>query len=487
MIPTPRATLALLVILAMIVSACGSSDEGTDQTAGGESATSSTVPATTPTATTDADGESDDIDADSQSDDQEDAEDASDELAADDVPAYVSAYADALATSTLQVGDDDQTPIDRAEFLDALTVRSGADTIEFVLGDDGVVEVVATIDGEVWSTDDPVTTAELSAAFEQLEPGDLWEVAITVADVADPATEQEIVVRLDTDLIGGGDSTIEVVDGYATITGVLGTETYVQLQEVIEANPEIDTLVMLSVEGSENDAINLHTSRLLRQAGWTTWVPASGDISSGGVDMFLAGQKRVIEPGGFLGVHSWGSSDSDVVAAELPDDHPAHRAQLDYVTEMLGPDIGPDFYFYTLEAAPAASIHRMTDQEIDTYGLATAPPETPIPVSVTGPPSAYLQPIEQVYLKHLVLSCQIDGDTITAELESEELGLVELETVGDDGQLTWTELPPGLTATHPVTGVSVSDRQVFVGVDLDFDDLLGDDTSGADFSIDCSP
>jgi len=155
------------------------------------------------------------------------------------------------------------------------------------------------------------------------------------------------------------------------------------------------------------------------------------------------------------------------------------------VTEMLGPDIGPDFYFYTLAAAPASSIHRMTPEEVETYGLATGSPDAPLPASVTGPPAGYLQLADQVYLKHRVLGCEIDGDTITAQLESEELGPLDVEATGDDGQLTWTDLPPDLTATHPVVGVSVDGDQVTLATDLDFDDLIGQDTSGADLTIDC--
>ncbi len=456
--------VATVALLALVVAACGWDDDP------------GTGSATTPTARTQAGDEPD-----------RSADDDTDELAAEDVPAYVAAHEEALATSALQVGDGRPRPIDRAEFLDGITVRSGDDTVDFVLDGDGIAEVVARLDGEAWVADDPEVLDQLVSAFDSIEPGDVWEAAFTVVGAADPTATRTVTMRLDTDLIGGGDSTVEVVDGYATISGVLGTETYGQLRDAIEANPEIDTLVMLSVEGSENDAINLHTSRLIRQAGWTTWLPANGDISSGGVDMFLAGRERVIEPGGFLGVHSWGSSDGDVVAAELPEDHPAHRAQLAYVTEMLGPDVGPDFYFYTLDAAPAASIHRMTDDEVETYGLATRRATTAIPTSITGPPAGYLQLVDQVYLKHRVLACEIDGESVVARLESDELGRVDLLATAGEGQLTWSDLPPGPTAAHPVTGVSIDGDHLTVDADLDLDDLIGRDTGRADFAIDCGP
>ena len=55
----------------------------------------------------------------------------------------------------------------------------------------------------------------------------------------------------------------------------------------------------------------------------------------------------------------------------VPDEHPVHRLQLDYFTMMLGEDIGPKFYFYTLNAAPFEETHYMTDEEILDWGIAT--------------------------------------------------------------------------------------------------------------------
>jgi len=44
---------------------------------------------------------------------------------------------------------------------------------------------------------------------------------------------------------------------------------------------------------------------------------------------------------------------------------------LAYFSEMLGNKLGPDFYFYTLEAAQFDSIHYMTDEEIKKWNIAT--------------------------------------------------------------------------------------------------------------------
>jgi len=34
-------------------------------------------------------------------------------------------------------------------------------------------------------------------------------------------------------------------------------------------------------------------------------------------------------------------------------------------------NVDPGFYWFTLDAAPAADIHYMTDDELDRYGFAT--------------------------------------------------------------------------------------------------------------------
>ncbi|MEM7152058.1 MAG: hypothetical protein AAF799_04410 [Myxococcota bacterium] len=168
---------------------------------------------------------------------------------------------------------------------------------------------------------------------------------------------------------GAGTSRFAIDGSTATLEGTLGSVTYRQVDAIIEQRPEVDTLVMQDVPGSINDEVNVQTGRLIREAGWGTFVPADGQIASGGVDLFCAGFERSIEPGAMLGVHSW--SDGVMDGADYPQDHPAHESQLAYFIEMLGDPLGPDFYWFTLAAAPAEDIHWMTDDEIATHQLLT--------------------------------------------------------------------------------------------------------------------
>ncbi len=169
-------------------------------------------------------------------------------------------------------------------------------------------------------------------------------------------------------LIEGGTSTVEVSGTQALINGDLGSLTYVQISDLISEHPEVDTLLLQEISGSVNDAINMHTGRLVRNAQLTTMVEATSDINSGGVDLYAAGFKRVYTEGAKLGVHSWCCTDGKP-ADELGRDHEGHGAQLTFFREMLGAELGPEFYFFTIEAAPHETVHVMTKAELDKYLL----------------------------------------------------------------------------------------------------------------------
>ena len=188
--------------------------------------------------------------------------------------------------------------------------------------------------------------------------------------LVDSASQRSVSVRLviNESLMSAGSSKIEVNDTQAIITGDLGTNFYIQLKELIAQQPKVTTLVLKNVQGSVNDDINMHSGRLVRNAQLTTLMPADGEAHSGGVDLFASGFKRVYQQGGKLGVHSWCCEDGKG-AGELGREHKAHGAQLTFFREMLGTDLGPEFYFFTIEAAPHDDIHLMTQAEIDKYLL----------------------------------------------------------------------------------------------------------------------
>lgn len=171
--------------------------------------------------------------------------------------------------------------------------------------------------------------------------------------------------------IGGGaiGFELDLEAGTATLRGTLGATTLAQMQYLIDTFPEVTTLVLANIQGSENDEANLQTGRLVRQAGLHTRLLSDSEIYSGGVDLFCAGTRRFIAAGATVGVHAWAEGDQS--AEDLPRDHPQHQAQVAYFTEMLGAEDGPAFYWFTIEAAPAADMHIMSADEIERFRLAT--------------------------------------------------------------------------------------------------------------------
>lgn len=158
------------------------------------------------------------------------------------------------------------------------------------------------------------------------------------------------------------------VDGTtATMTGVISSSTPDAVRALLADNPDLATIVMVDVPGSADDEANLEASRLVRQAGIATHATSGSVLASGGVDFYLAGATRTYEPGAQFGVHSWATG-SGTEGIDIPRDDPQHALYLDYYAEM---GIDSDFYWYTLEAAPADDIYWMTEEQLARYSFAS--------------------------------------------------------------------------------------------------------------------
>lgn len=171
-------------------------------------------------------------------------------------------------------------------------------------------------------------------------------------------------------MLGIGTTELQIDGDEARLDGTLGSISYAQISDMLRNHPGVTTLVLGTVPGSMNDSVNMHTGRLVREAGLRTRLVADSEIASGGVDLFSAGIERIVERGAKIGVHSWCCIDGKT-AIELPENHPGHRHQLAYFTMTLGDEAGPAFYRYTLGAAPFADVHWMSEEDLLAYGLAT--------------------------------------------------------------------------------------------------------------------
>lgn len=150
--------------------------------------------------------------------------------------------------------------------------------------------------------------------------------------------------------------------------GEINARTLDQFEAIMAENPQITRLVELVVPGSVDDDTMIRLAYRVRQMGLDTHLRADSQIYSGGVDLFLAGVRRSAEPGARIGVHAW--SDGFKEASDYPREAPEHEQNRKFVEDMLGVD---DFYWFTINAAPAGEMHVMSAEEIERYGLLTGP------------------------------------------------------------------------------------------------------------------
>lgn len=151
----------------------------------------------------------------------------------------------------------------------------------------------------------------------------------------------------------------------AVLNGDIRSNIVKQIQRLNRRHPNVTTLVLANMPGSSDDEANLRACKLIHDLGYTTKVTSTSEIASGAVDMFLAGNHRIVELGAKVGVHSWATGDG-TEGGDLPQDDPQHDSYLNYY-DYIG--ISEDFYWFTLQAAPANSIHWMTESEMRSYNV----------------------------------------------------------------------------------------------------------------------
>lgn len=294
----------------------------------------------------------------------------------DAILAAVQASLMNLSTGTSYTFDGTgfEPEIDLAELVGAdidFGIEPGPAVIAF--SDDALLAIPFGFDEEPIGTAALITMDGVFSAqeveFDLDEDTGTIQVVGTATGIDDPSTVVDFAAVLS---IGAGSSSFALDGNRAVVRGTLGARTFDQVEYLIAEHPEIDTLVLQSIDGSENDAVNVFTARLVREAGYTTHVPADGEIYSGGVDLFAAGVTRTAEPGATLGVHAWCCGPNGESAHELAQDDAAHDLQLAYFSEVMGPVAGPKFYFFTLQAAPFDGIEAMTAAELDVFDLVTA-------------------------------------------------------------------------------------------------------------------
>lgn len=155
------------------------------------------------------------------------------------------------------------------------------------------------------------------------------------------------------------------------IRGVYQDGTTAQLLALLDQNPDVRTLVLANVGGSDVSMEgNLVGGREVRRRGLATCVPAGGLVASGGTDFLLSGGQRAVLAGGRVGVHAWAGGDemNPIVATDFPRDSEEHRSFLDYYRDI---GISDEFYWFTLQAAPPEGMYFMTREEMTRFVVFT--------------------------------------------------------------------------------------------------------------------
>ncbi|UJF18471.1 alpha/beta hydrolase [Vibrio sp. SS-MA-C1-2] len=157
----------------------------------------------------------------------------------------------------------------------------------------------------------------------------------------------------------------------AYISGVICSDSLDVYEDLIEANPHINRFIFVNVPGSIDDEVNLALSKEIRKQGINSLMKSNGMVASGGTDLFLAGNQRTIEQGALIGIHEWASND-DIRGSKLSRSAPLDANHLMYINyyAFIGLDQPEEFYFFTLDSAPADDIYYMTTEEIEQFGIA---------------------------------------------------------------------------------------------------------------------
>ncbi len=150
------------------------------------------------------------------------------------------------------------------------------------------------------------------------------------------------------------------------VSGEITPRTPASFEAMIEANPQVRTIVLMDMPGSvDEDAVH-DLGYFIRETGLNTHLTPQSAIYSGAVDMFVAGNSRTMLCCAELGVHDW--ADGYGEGSDYPAEAWEHDANVAYFQTMLGSDA---FYWFTLGAAPSDEIHVLTPAEMARFGILT--------------------------------------------------------------------------------------------------------------------
>ncbi|MGJ8561912.1 MAG: hypothetical protein ACSHXY_00045 [Alphaproteobacteria bacterium] len=163
----------------------------------------------------------------------------------------------------------------------------------------------------------------------------------------------------------------ETAYGYGTTT----TRSLSDFKGFLRDNPQVTTLVLKKMPGTQDSVTNTKIARLIRANGLKTRLEGNSYIASGAVDLFIAGAERTMECGALIGVHSW-SMGTDGALIKGPRYHPKNlgvdrfqKFHEDFLSDM---GVDPAFYVFTRESALPEDLYVLSAADIEKYGLLTS-------------------------------------------------------------------------------------------------------------------
>lgn len=154
----------------------------------------------------------------------------------------------------------------------------------------------------------------------------------------------------------------------AEMNGTINSSSLNNFNNLYASNSSITKINIKNCDGSSDDEVNLRLSKRVHDLGIEIHLLNNAEIASGGVDFFLAGKRRTRGTGTRIGVHSW--SDGNNQAKDFPVGHANHLPYINYYKSIgFSDEDAKAFYYFTINAASANSIHWMTEQEIERYKM----------------------------------------------------------------------------------------------------------------------
>lgn len=143
-------------------------------------------------------------------------------------------------------------------------------------------------------------------------------------------------------------------DGRAALVDVTDARSPALFAAMLRDHPGIATIEMVECPGTEDDLANLRLGRMIREHGIATHVPAGGSVRSGGVELFLAGARRIADPGAEFAVHSW-MDDTGLEPADYAASAPENRRYIDYYRQMGMSPIEAEAFYAMTNSVPFSS------------------------------------------------------------------------------------------------------------------------------------